>query len=160
MMKNFDKDFVSRTLEILDRHYGNEEYEVTLLLNCLLALVSLPIERNKIKKGIQDDCIIEQFRVQCINRLKQLINDKDYINTEEKFFFNNIRNAIAHLHIEVEKGNYNNTIENVILRNAKNEEKYKRREYNFQINISVKNLREFAKFVAQEYLEKFFQLDK
>ena len=49
-MYNFDKDFVERTKELLIESYYNTEREVTLLLNCLLALVILPIERKKRKK--------------------------------------------------------------------------------------------------------------
>ena len=47
-IRNFNKEFVERTIDILEKCSKNTEYEVTLLLNCLLALVTLPIERNKV----------------------------------------------------------------------------------------------------------------
>ncbi len=50
MMYKFDKDFVIRTKELLSEFYDNTEREVTLLLNCLLALVVLPVERKKRRK--------------------------------------------------------------------------------------------------------------
>lgn len=50
MMYRFDKDFVERTKELLNDAYYNTKKEVTLLLNCLLALVILPIERKKREK--------------------------------------------------------------------------------------------------------------
>lgn len=156
-MKNFDSDFVKRTIEVLDKCYETTEYEVTLLLNCLLALVSLPIERNKVtKKEVQEEKM-QNFQNDCVIKLEELRNKKDYINKNKLYFFNNIRNAIAHLHIKVEEGCYKNKIENVILRNYENDEKLKKDECNLQISISVKNLKKFAIYVAEEYLRVFFE---
>lgn len=156
MMKKFDKDFVSRTMKILDDCSGKTEYEVTLLLNCLLALVTLPIERNKITKKVKQEDKMIEFQRDCVNKIEELRNEKDYINNNKEYFFNNIRNAIAHLHIELEEGCYRKDIENIILRNALDEDEFKNKNYNLQLNISVNNLMLFAKYVAEEYLKRFF----
>ena len=156
MMKKFDKDFVERTLNILNNCSDKTEYEVTLLLNCLLALVTLPIERNKVSKKEINCKKAKDFQIDCVNKLEELKNDKDYINTEKEYFFNNIRNAIAHLHIEVENGAYKNEIENVIFRNALDAKEFKKKNYNLQVSISVNNLKLFAEYVAEQYLNRFF----
>lgn len=134
------------------------EYEVTLLLNCLLALVTLPIEKNKIQRNQTQNSKVIKFQQDCINKIKELknSNEKFDINNNEKLFFNNIRNAIAHLHIELEESVYKGKIENVILRNAINETNFKNEKYTLQINISVSNLKIFSKYVATEYLKNFF----
>lgn len=158
MMKKFDRDFVYRTINILDNCSKHTEYEVTLLLNCLLALVTLPIERNKNKNNETQDLKTIKFQQDCINKIKQLRNKKDEFDryNDEKNFFNNIRNSIAHLHIELEESPYEGEIDNIILRNAKDEKKFQNKEYTLQINISVDNLKIFAKYIATEYLNRFF----
>ena len=47
IMHNFDKDFVKRTKNIIENISKSTEYDVTLLLNCLLALVTLPLEQKR-----------------------------------------------------------------------------------------------------------------
>lgn len=152
MMKRFDKEFIERTLEILENLSSKTEYEVTLLLNCLLALVTLPIEREK-----ESDLV--EFQKCCNDKLKALKNDRLFIDKtkDENNFFRNIRNSIAHMHIKLEEGTIGNEIDSVVLKN------YKSPKFcDFQVSISIKNLKEFAVFVAHEYLkilnEKEFEL--
>ena len=46
-MINFDKEFVERTkVIVLNQCNDDFKYNVTLLLNCMLGLVSLPTERT------------------------------------------------------------------------------------------------------------------
>lgn len=144
-MKNFNKEFVQRTRGILEKYYDNEKDEVTLLLNCLSALVSLPIEREKDEDSIE----AEEFQEDCVNMMKQLIK-KPYTNKDETNFFRNIRNSIAHLNIKLEPNN--GIIDSVTLwsRNSNTG------KIVLKINISVDNLKKFAEYVAQEYLDRFF----
>lgn len=81
---------------------------------------------------------------------------QDEIFDNGNYTFNHIRNAIAHLHIELEESNYNNKIENIILKDAKDIDEYKKQNYNFKINISVDKLKEFAIYIADEYVKDFF----
>lgn len=143
MMKNFDKEFIERTLEILEGLSSKTEYEVTLLLNCLLALVTLLIEREK-----ESDLI--EFQRSCNRKIRELKNEQLYIDEteDENIFFRNIRNSIAHLNIKLEESPIENQIDGVVMKNYTRAGKC-----NFQVSISVENLRVFAKFVAEEYLK-------
>ena len=143
MMKKFDKEFIERTLEILENLSSKTEYEVTLLLNCLLALVTLPIEREK-----ESDLV--EFQRICNRKLKELKNPELYIGKKlsRKYFFRNIRNSIAHLYIDPKPNTNGKYIDGVILRNYTDSG-----NCNFLISISVENLKKFAVFVAEEYLK-------
>ena len=159
-MHNFDKDFVKRTKNIIENISKSTEYDVTLLLNCLLALVTLPLEQKKVDKYNKSDKEAIEFQKKCINKIDELRNivNNEIFDVNNNYVINHIRNAIAHLHIKLEDSSYNNVIENVILIDADDKTSYNSQKYNFLINISVKNLKEFAFFVADEYLQKFFNI--
>lgn len=149
MMYKFDKDFVIRTKELLSEFYDNTEREVTLLLNCLLALVVLPVERKNGENAIK-------FQEKCVDKMGALKNSiADEIFNEDRHTFNHIRNAIAHLHIELEESNYKNKISNVIFIDANSSSHYKNKDYNFKISISVDNLKKFAIYIADEFIKDF-----
>ncbi len=158
MIYNFDKEFVKRTKDVLINCYKNTDYEVTLLLNCLLALVSLPMERKKVIVKENVDIKIIEFRKKCIDKLNNLKNNykEEIFNSKDRYILNHIRNAIAHLHISLEESPYNGQIQNIILRDAEDIHKFKVQDYNFAINISVENLKEFAIYVSDEYINTFF----
>ena len=86
----------------------------------------------------------EIFKDKCVNKLEELKNKKAYINKDSENFFRNIRNSIAHLNIKT--NSKNEIIEDITLWDKPN----------FRINISVDNLRKFARFVAEQYLQTFF----
>lgn len=154
-MKDFKKDFVYRTLEVLKKCYSETEYEVTLLLNCLLALVSFPIEQKQNEISIES----EKFQNDCVKKLKELKNEENYINNDEEHFFNNIRNSIAHINIKLFPDENKRRIENVLLWNEEWIIDGKRRnkpKITFRVNISVENLKFFAEYVAEEYIKRFF----
>ena len=89
-----------------------------------------------------------------MSKLKNYTEDEVF-NIDD-YTFNHIRNAIAHLHIKLEESNYNNEIENIILIDAKDNDEYKKQNYNFKINISVNKLKEFAIYITDEYIKEFF----
>lgn len=65
-IKYFDKEFVERTKEIVQTQCKETfEYDVTLLLNCLLGLVSLPTERT-LNCG-------SSFKQDCVNKPKKWV---------------------------------------------------------------------------------------
>ena len=86
IMHNFDKDFVKRTKNIIENISKSTEYEVTLLLNCLLALVTLPLEQKKVDKYNKSDKEAIEFQKKCINKIDELRNIVD----NEIFDVNNI----------------------------------------------------------------------
>lgn len=142
---NFNKEFVERTKDVLERNYGNEEYEVTLLLNCLLGLVSFPIELLKDKSNKE----AKEFQTDCVRKLEELIDkNEDYKNPNKYFTFRNIRNSIAHIGIEPLP--YKNKIGKIIFISKD------KLTITLKFCISVDNLYVFAKYVAEEYLKRFF----
>lgn len=97
--KQFENDFMNRTLTLLEKYNG--ELDATLLLNCLLGLVVLPKERliDKIpadpiseleKWGISNSAITSGTCSKC---------DGDYPKTIRQFV-KGLRNAVAHLQVE------------------------------------------------------------
>jgi hypothetical protein len=94
--KSIEKEFVDRTLHILENYHG--PYGVTLLVNCLLGLIVLPKERD-----------FNHFSHDKALRLHDLgVEDGDILTwgtiKEEKRnaarFLRCMRNSIAHIHIE------------------------------------------------------------
>lgn len=89
-IKYFDKEFVERTKYIVQTQCKDEfTYDVTLLLNCLLGLVSLPTERTKPNSTL--------FKNECVNKLKSMgviINSTDDDKT-----FRTVKNALSHMNI-------------------------------------------------------------
>ena len=150
MMEKFDKNFVERTIDILKKEYDRMDYEVTFLLNCLLALITLPNERKN-----NNDKRIKKFKLDCVHKLNELKGEieNEIFDDNDDYTFSHVRNSIAHLHIEVDKGSYENTIERIILRDARDNILFNKGEYNFSISISVKNLKEYAIYVAENYLK-------
>ena len=87
---DFNKEFVERTKWIIKN--VSCQYEITLLLNCMLALVSLPIERT----GNMNDAD-KEFQRKCIAKLNELKAIET--NRDEDRLFRSIKNALSHMHI-------------------------------------------------------------
>ena len=149
MMKNFDKDFVQRTAELLsgDIRKKSLEYDVTLQLNCLLAMITLPLER----KRDENNSVDLSFKKDCIAYLRSYADIVVGATKQDTYIMMDIRDAIAHLNIQVEPDPYGN-IEYVILKN----------EYNgqnrFECRMTVKTLKGFAQHVSQQYLKYYFSV--
>ena len=138
-MPRFRRDFVVRTKEILE-NAGNEdfEYDVTLLINCLQGLICLPIESNKNEKAFSEICVDKLRKLDVIE--KECTDDKLY---------KRVRNEVAHMHID--PCNENGYINKIVLRDKK---PGKGREYHTILSFTVPQLKEFALFVADEYLKR------
>lgn len=138
-MPRFRKDFVIRTKEIIENAEShNFEYDVTLLINCLQGLVCLPIEKNK------ND---EDFSYICVNKLRELgVIEREW--THDKLY-RSVRNAVAHMHID--PLNENGYINRIVLRDRIPEEG---RDYHTVLSFTVPQLKEFALFIADEYLKR------
>ena len=149
MMKNFDKDFVQRTAELISGNIQEKaiEYDVTLQLNCLLAMITLPLER----KRDENNSVDQNFKKDCVDYLKNNANIVVGATKQDTYIMMDIRDAIAHLNIQVQPDSYGN-IESVILKN----------EYNgqnrFECRMTVKTLRGFAQHVSQQYLKYYFSV--
>ena len=136
---NFDKEFVERTKEIIEQSQCFE-HKITLLLNCMLALVNLPTERT----GKND----ESFKSDIIQKIKSMqVIDPEVSTTDDKLF-KGVRNALSHMHINIE--NKNGIIDEIILC-----DKYpKATTYHTKLKFNTQQLKEFAIFVADKHLER------
>lgn len=134
----FEKEFVERTKQILLEHDGKEEYDVTFLLNCLLGLTVLPIEKRK------KDSKLEK---KCNEKLKEL-NAIDFTDKDEKKLYHSFKNAISHMHIEIV--NKEDKISEIILRD-KNPSSNS--NFHTELKFTYSQLKEFAIFIADSYLE-------
>lgn len=132
---DFEKDFPERTLGILNSYKG--KYEVSLLLNCLLALLVLPKEKllNNIPEeippgwGLTKENIKKVSCESCGYKLKEIVR--------------HMRNAISHMRIKTandDKGN----IEMIRFKDGRS----------FELEISVNNLKTFVTKLAKHVIEK------
>lgn len=141
---NFDKEFVERTRTIVEAQCNDEsEYNVTLLLNCLMGLVSLPTERTQ-----QDDT---SFMAECVDKLNCMGVVKQSKNDEKTF--RTVKNALSHMYIEPK--NENGYVETVVLQDRYNRNAPAHTELHFKIS----ELKEFALYVADKHLERFSSKD-
>lgn len=141
---NFDKEFVERTKWIVNNL--SCQYEITLLLNCMLALVALPTERTKGQQnGTATD---DEFQKNCINKLKEM-GLLDGQKSSDRQIFRTVKNALSHMYIE--PVNQNQMITCVkICDKVPGEDRY-----HTELNFSVEQLKEFALYVADLHLARF-----
>lgn len=143
---DFEKEFVERTKIIIESELrGDFYYEVTLLINCLLGLVSLPTEMTA-RKEIE-------FMEAYIKKLEELGVKVDNIEKNEdkrrKQIFRTIKNAVSHFNMEVL--NKYGDIDRVVFRDRE----YKDQPYHTELIFDVSQLKEIALFVADKHLERF-----
>jgi len=181
-----EKDFVRRTLEILDQYDRlvrssvplGEQYEVTLLLNCLLGLVILPFESQKRVQGNPrfpkicerddtiiselspewglDQIVIEHFQLdgrqvtEADTTLRQVVAMFRHGLAHSQFGDGSRRRAPQGLSVRYQTVEHN-PIESVILQvNLVNQH----RETRFEASMPVGALRRFAVALATAYLKE------
>lgn len=138
-MKNFNKEFVQRTKEIVtDLCQDDFKYDVTLLLNCLLGLVSLPTERTA--RGV------DIFQTDCVKKLKDM--GVVMKSTSDEQTFRTVKNALSHMYIE--PCNEGGNIEQIILKDRIS----RTAPVHTELKFSVENLKEFALYVADKHLKR------
>jgi hypothetical protein len=133
---DFKKDFPKRTIDILNRYSSEEKYDVTLLLNCLLALLVFPKEKfyNNIPEEIPSNWGLSKGNVKkvscesCGYKLKEIVR--------------HMRNAIAHMKIETTNDS-NGNIEMVKFKDLGG----------FELEISVSDLKTFVTKLVEHVIE-------
>lgn len=85
----FINDFIARTKVLLERNYDTE-YDVTLIINCLLGLLIIPKERNK---KVIDDSL---FSSDLIRRITDCISKDTYSDHNMSQIIRHVRNSFAH----------------------------------------------------------------
>ena len=137
-MKEFDRDFVERTKWIIQN--VTCQYEVTLLLNCMLGLVNLPTERTSPRTTV--------FQSECVQKLHDM-GVLTIESSDPKEIFRSVRNAISHFNIH--PTSQGSSINKVVLSDASG----KGRPPHTQLEFTVEQLKKFALFVADKHLERF-----
>ena len=138
-MTKFNKQFVERTKKIVHDYCTNGcEYDVTLLLNCLLGLVSLPIEQARVNEI--------SFQNECVNKL-ELMRVLLRTSNDNKTF-HSIKNALSHMYIDIE--NKHGIVESVYFSDKRSNSNTNHTEMKF----TIAQLKEFALFVADKHLER------
>ena len=139
-IKYFDKEFVERTKNIVQTQCKDDfEYDVTLLLNCMLGLVSLPTERTKPGQN--------SFKQECVNKLKNMgviVNSTDDDKT-----FRTVKNALSHMNIAPQ--NKDGGIDSIIIKDRRD----RNSQFHTELHFTVPQLKEFALFVADKHLERY-----
>lgn len=171
-VKNFDISYIKRTLQNLNEFKGENDF--TMLLNSLLGLLILPNEYNikEVRKynfnfferKITEYQILSNiFKVENIT----LINENKEEYKQRKFywlsngdnvlqpqdiklgdFIRRIRNGVAHFGIIPTKDG--DKWEGVIIRNYPDDKSI---HFNMEIYFKEEELKTFAEFIANKYLE-------
>ncbi len=113
-------DFVKRTLALIDQYEGfkdcfpfDEQYNHTLLVNCLLGLIVLPKEKIF--------SYVPKTRIALIKTLKDSGIHRSIFNPAIKDtceLFGRLRNAVAHFDIEFVSETPENLIDKIIFRDV------------------------------------------
>lgn len=138
-IKCFDKEFVERTKIIVQTQCKDDfEYDVTLLLNCMLGLVSLPTERTNPSQI--------SFKQACVDKLKNMgviVSDTDNNKT-----FRTVKNALSHMNIAPQ--NKDGVVDSIIIKDRQDRSS----PVHTELQFTVPQLKEFALFVADKHLER------
>ena len=165
----FKRDFVFRTYEIFKSTEPWCEYDVTLLLNCLLGLLTCPTEtiKKRLKsetvsdaerdrdKAFLDACYQQFIRCQFFETDRIGKKDNHRPEPDDAFYLlTSLRNSIAHMHIFQDKDE--DPIKHIRLQDI-SPSKSNPTKYHFQKTFAVDELRAFGQFVARRYLEIYYR---
>ena len=136
--KDFVKDIAQRTKNNLEAYKG--EYEITLLINCMLALVSLPTGKtcSEYKGRIFRKCIVNKMM-----HMNVIVS-----STNENKTFRAVKNALSHMNIEIK--NVGGKVSEILFLDKHPDSNH----YHTILKFNTQQLREFALFVANKHLER------
>ncbi|MDR0582476.1 MAG: hypothetical protein LBG31_05900 [Prevotellaceae bacterium] len=148
MIINYQKEFVKRTVDLLERGYEPIKAfgrEATFLMNCLLGTIVIIAEQGKNEtKRPSNKFLRGVINMEFLSILG--IPDKTkYLNKKKVWLIKNIRHGIAHQHIRAfnAAGADNESHwEGVIIRNP---------QQNFIIEFRLEELRQFVINLAKNY---------
>lgn len=123
--QNLEKEFIERTLSLISQYERDmykypfkEQYNYTLLINCLLGLVVMPKERvisrlptDRLLVSLRTDMGLKESEINSdINNLRDLIKS--------------LRHSVAHFDIEVKSNDDEFLVDRVVFRDRQVEEDY------------------------------------
>lgn len=153
-IKKFEIEFVQRTKDLLIDYQG--PWDMSNLINCTLGLIILPYETIKGKSSLsfwdtELDKIpdLPPFRLLIFEPIKSIKKSRIiYYPKTLKVLLQKIRNGLAHQRIE--PVNQNGKFAGVIIRNYFDDAQT---HQDLEIQFSQHQLKDFALFVADEYLK-------
>ena len=141
-------EFIKRTKENLDTYYShakNENREVTLLINSLFGLLTVP--KEKFYKDIDNIFNNENL----LNKIRNCISCDTYknenpISISVAKILKHMRNALSHYRIILQGDNPYSSNELIEIKNVFffDEDTYDNRNYRFEMTISLTLLKEFV----------------
>lgn len=159
-MNNMDIEFVERTQRIIENYKGN--YDFTLLLNCTLGLIILPLEVNR-KQHLK----FLNERLENIDVIKSILKrDKEYVFNPTWFnkkagqyetgsktlltFLIKIRNGLAHF-ANSEPINENGRWTEIKLKDVN---KFNDDNIELELTISEESLLDLTRYLSNAYLDE------
>ncbi|MBP0958234.1 MAG: hypothetical protein J5997_12825 [Oscillospiraceae bacterium] len=136
--KKFEIDFVKRTIKIINDLYYYEN-NVTLLINCLIGLISYATEHTS-----PDDVQFISLYIAKLNELGVI-----HKSTDDKKTFRTIKNALSHMYIE------SHSQEREITHICFSDKNPHSKKCHTIIEFKIEQLKEFALFVADEHLKRY-----
>ncbi|MFD1014419.1 HEPN family nuclease [Winogradskyella rapida] len=150
--KNIEHDFIDRTMKlisqydsILHKYPFEEQYNYTLLLNCLLGIIVLP--KEKFYTHIPNPIITNELK-QNMGLNKSTIS-RDYTRLRE--LIHGLRNSIAHFSFEIISNTEDFLVDNIVFKKAKEEGNTE--IANFKSNELLPFIRYYADLVKSNILE-------
>lgn len=148
--KNFEHDFIQRTLKDIDRYSGS--YEVTALINSCVGLLVIP--KEKLFEQLPTSILNEDKRNFGINKCnirfiapeKQELRFENYDEYNIRNVVTHMRNAVAHGRIQQE------SICEGQISSLEFKDEYKGKQ-TFEAVLSVDEFRSFAISIANEVLK-------
>jgi hypothetical protein len=165
-MNDADLEFVQRTQHIINNY--KEKYDFTLLLNCTLGLIILPLEVNRKQKlnflnGNLDDIdviksILQNDPEHIFKPTKRNLKTNKYEETSKTLlnFLYKIRNSIAHFANSkpINEGGIWTKIK------LKDINKFNKGNIELELTISEKDLKNLAQYLSDEYLKEMKNIRK
>ena len=118
--KNIEHDFIDRTMKLISQYESTlhkypfeEQYNYTLLLNCLLGIIVLPKER--IYTHIPNPRINAELKINM--GLKESIINPEFKKLRD--FIHSLRNSIAHSNFEIVSHTDDFLVDNIVFKNSK-----------------------------------------
>jgi hypothetical protein len=165
-MNDLDVNFVKRTQKIIKEYEGNLEY--SLLINCTLGLILLPVEVNKQKKlsFLQHDIneidiirdIFNKDKRHIFNPTKYNKKEKNYEKASKNLmsFLYHLRNGLAHL----ANAEANNKDGEWISVRLKDTNRFNNNNVELEITIEKDDLKALAMFLSNEYIKEVDAINK
>lgn len=123
--KDLEYEFIERTLKLINQYNArlneyefNEQYNHTLLINCLLGLIVLP--KEKVESWTPKNRLTKTFAKE-IGLVQSVINP-DFSTFRE--FITGFRNGIAHFDIKVESLDARSLIDEIVFFDSEKQEGY------------------------------------